>query len=179
MSKMCANRAPFPHHPSLDLRMPLNTSLNCIHSTRPLPHGCSLVSGDCKGRHASLFTKVATLNASHGPFTALFCIGQFFGDTLDDLTPFLTNATPVPIPTYFVSAEESPCGQELLAAFGAQGGTLCPNLHFLGRSGVREVEGLRVAFLSGVYSPDSFRAAPAAVPGKVCGMSTCPLPICP
>ncbi len=129
------------------------------------------MSGDCKGRHASLFGKVAALNASHGPFAALFCVGQFFGDTLDELAPFLTNTTPVPIPTYFVAADESPCGQELLAAFGAQGGTLCPNLHFLGRSGVREIEGLRVAFLSGVYRADSFRAAPASMPGKV--YSTC------
>lgn len=161
------------HFPASTMKLnPGNTHSNSTHvySNLRAAFACSLVSGDCKGRHASLFAKVASLNASHGPFAALFCVGQFFGDTLDELTPFLTNATPVPIPTYFVSAEESSCGQELLAAFGAQGGALCPNLHFLGRSGVREIEGLRVAFLSGVYSADSFRAAPVTVPGKVCGL---------
>jgi hypothetical protein len=51
-----------------------------------------LVSGDVAGRHQSVFAKVAALNKSHGPFDALFCVGDFFGATHDELQPYLSSA---------------------------------------------------------------------------------------
>ena len=36
------------------------------------------------------------------------------------------------------------------------GGDLCPNLHYLGRAGVKKVGGLTVAFLSGVFDGERY-----------------------
>ena len=93
----------------------------------------SLISGDVRGRHAALFGKVDALNKSHGPFAALFCVGQFFGaeNQHDELAEFVGGAGVVPIPTYFVCAEEPQCAA-LNTALGAGTHTLCKNLHYLG-----------------------------------------------
>jgi lariat debranching enzyme len=37
-----------------------------------------------------------------------------------------------------------------------EGGTLAPNVHYLGRAGVTEREGLHIAYLSGIYAPKFF-----------------------
>lgn len=39
-----------------------------------------LFSGPVEGRLEALFARVKTVNASSGPFDALFCVGQFFAD---------------------------------------------------------------------------------------------------
>lgn len=39
----------------------------------------SLAVGAAKGAIATLFSKVKTMNAKHGPFELLLCVGDFFG----------------------------------------------------------------------------------------------------
>jgi hypothetical protein len=88
---------------------------------------CSLVCGDVRGRHESLFAKVGALNKSHGPFHALFCVGQFFGNDNDELQPYISSAKQIPIPTYFV------CGNEpQFTLLQDDNKEVCTNLKFLG-----------------------------------------------
>lgn len=56
----------------------------------------------------------------------------------------------LPFPLSFIGGNNEDF--ETLAPL-AKGGALAPNVTYLGRSGVREVAGLRVAFLSGIHAP--------------------------
>jgi len=63
----------------------------------------------------------------------------------------------VPLPTYFICGDEF--DTSLIDALPS-GGTLCPNLHYLGRAGVQTLSlgahQLTVAYLSGHYDPSSY-----------------------
>eukprot|EP01012_Entosiphon_sulcatum_P011400 TRINITY_DN16915_c0_g1_i1.p1 TRINITY_DN16915_c0_g1~~TRINITY_DN16915_c0_g1_i1.p1 ORF type:complete len:527 (+),score=65.35 TRINITY_DN16915_c0_g1_i1:22-1581(+) len=112
-----------------------------------------LVAGDVDGKFDLLFARAQALNAKVGPFDCLLCVGRFLSTTTPhgaDNAPsldYLKGTTPVPIPTYFISA--NPSEFELPDA----GGEICPNLHFLGKQGVLKIHGLHVAFVSGKYDP--------------------------
>lgn len=67
---------------------------------------------------------------------------------VDDL---LTEEKEAPLPTYFVDASPA-----LIEKFGNTGGKIGDNLNFLGSHGVKEVHGLRVAYLSGKYDEEIF-----------------------
>merc|ERR1719324_425035 len=64
--------------------------------------------------------------------------------------PYLKGDKRAPRDCYFIDT-----GEVLLQA-APKGRTLNSNLHFLGAYGVREVCGLRVAFLSGRYDPATY-----------------------
>lgn len=60
---------------------------------------------------------------------------------------------PWPVPTWFIGGNHEAwniLGQRL------EGGEMVPNLGYLGRAGTRTLNGLRIAFLSGVYSPRAY-----------------------
>ena len=108
------------------------------------------------GGFASLMSKVAKVQASHGPFSLLLCVGQFFSSAAHanlELQPFLAGVSAVAVPTYFI------CGQEEYTALVdhmPDGGELCPGLHYLGRAGVKALAGLKVAYLSGVFDAERY-----------------------
>jgi hypothetical protein len=115
-----------------------------------------LVCGDTNGNFKSLFLRVEKLQKKHD-FSVLFCVGTFFSDKLDcakQLGPYLCGEEKVPMPTYFIMGADKHTDA---VDDKAEGGELCPNLHYLGRAGVKEVGGLRVAYLSGVYDPVFFK----------------------
>jgi len=124
-----------------------------------------LISGDVKGRFDELFSKVAKVNSSaHGPFQALFCVGQFFSssDTPSvELLQYIDENKAIPIPTYFIAGEEKGVDTERIDLI-QDGGVLCKNLEYLGREGVKTVAGLDVAYLSGSYDPVLYGEAPSA-----------------
>lgn len=60
---------------------------------------------------------------------------------------------PWPIPTLFIGGNHEPWN--VLEAL-PEGGFLQPNLEYLGRSGIRTFDSLRIAGLSGVHSPRAF-----------------------
>ncbi|WP_219471151.1 metallophosphoesterase family protein [Nonomuraea rhizosphaerae] len=65
-----------------------------------------------------------------------------------DFPEFAAGWRSMSAPVYFIGGNHEPW-----PALDAQGaGEWAPGFHFLGRSGVREVGGLRVAFLSGIHS---------------------------
>jgi hypothetical protein len=121
-----------------------------------------LVCGDTCGKFKSLFTKAGKLQKKHG-FSALFCVGNFFADTPEgnsELKPYLDGISSVPLPIYFVlgtDKDTSPV-DEL-----PEGGQLCPNLHYLGRSGLKHVEGLSVVFMSGAHDPVFFKDSGSSI----------------
>ncbi|MBB2909366.1 putative phosphodiesterase [Streptosporangium becharense] len=65
-----------------------------------------------------------------------------------DFPEFAAGRRTMSAPVHFIGGNHEPWPS--LDAHGA--GEWAPGFHFLGRSGVREIAGLRVAFLSGVYS---------------------------
>ena len=75
---------------------------------------------------------------------------------LGDFPDFLHGRAKFPWPVYAIGGNHEPYGwlDEM-----AEGGVLAPNCSYLGRAGCTEIEGLRVAFLSGIYSPKAFDTA--------------------
>lgn len=118
-----------------------------------------LISGDACGQFKSLFSRAGKIQKSkNGPFDALLCVGNFFGDEgSQQLLPYLTGKKALPLPTYFVTGGEPSSELTALLDSMPEGGELAPNLTFLGRSGVAGIAGLRVAFLSGRFDAAKFR----------------------
>jgi Icc-related predicted phosphoesterase len=66
-----------------------------------------------------------------------------------------------PVPLLFIGGNHEPWGY---LDEHRNGGRLAPNIEFLGRAGIREVGGLRIAGISGNYSPEHFHAPHPSVP---------------
>eukprot|EP00928_Gymnodinium_smaydae_P057618 TRINITY_DN40833_c0_g1_i1.p1 TRINITY_DN40833_c0_g1~~TRINITY_DN40833_c0_g1_i1.p1 ORF type:complete len:608 (-),score=141.79 TRINITY_DN40833_c0_g1_i1:73-1821(-) len=117
-----------------------------------------LVSGDARGGLARLFATVEAQAAKVGPFDALLCVGALLPDAssaddagaLASAGAYLGGERGPPVATYFIDA-----GAALLHA-APEGRQLGENLHFLGAYGIREISGLRVAYLSGRYDPQLY-----------------------
>ncbi|GFR50327.1 hypothetical protein Agub_g12534, partial [Astrephomene gubernaculifera] len=122
-----------------------------------------LFAGAVEGDLPGLFKKVEAVNKKNGPFDALFCTGQFFGqgddlaDPNDALIAYVTGQASIPVPTYFIGGFGS--GSEaILAALPASKA----HLKYLGRSGVTSINGLNVAFLDGTYNHPTYTGRGAA-----------------
>ena len=116
----------------------------------------SLICGDVCGEFTSLIAKVSKVHASHGPFSFLFCVGQFFANASHDnsqLQPYIAHQATLPLPIYFIASHEY---HTALIDHLPAGGELCPNLTYLGRSGVRRLGGLTVGYLSGEYDSERY-----------------------
>jgi len=117
----------------------------------PVPTFKVLVSGDAMGRLEKLYSTVEAQVAKVGSFDALLCVGASFlpqdaaGESPEGLVDYLTGTKRPPVETFFI--DSSPV---LLQAY-PQGEVLSPQLHFLGGYGIKEVKGLRIAYLSGRY----------------------------
>jgi len=66
-----------------------------------------------------------------------------------------TQKKQIPVPMYFVAGNHEPFS--FLEESYPNGGTLCPDLHYLGRSGSKQIEGFEVSYLSGIFSTKSFK----------------------
>jgi len=114
---------------------------------------------------------VNTVNAKSGPFHCLLCVGQFLANDADSAQQFkeyVSGQKSVPIPTYFIG-DYGEGAEELssqVAGDSTGKGQICENLFYLRGAGIREIAGLRVAFLSGKYDKltyeDTSRVAVAA-----------------
>ncbi|KAK4257789.1 hypothetical protein QN277_007329 [Acacia crassicarpa] len=125
-----------------------------------------LLCGDVMGRLNQLFKRVSSVNKSAGPFDVLFCVGQFFPestDQLDEFMDYIEGRTQVPLPTYFIGDYGVGAPKVLLAAskdpanrgFKMDGLRVCDNLYWLKGSGKFTLLELSVAYLSGRQSPDA------------------------
>ena len=59
----------------------------------------------------------------------------------------------VPVSTYFIVSDDS--NTKLIDRF-PDGGEICPNLTFLGRYGIRNINGMKIGYLSGKYNSELF-----------------------
>lgn len=121
-----------------------------------------LACGDVGGNLAKLFATIESQVAKVGAFDAALCVGSFFprleagadggpsAVVRDGFAPYFAGDKKAPVPTFFI--DDSP----VLLQAAPGGKRLCEGLHFLGGHGVRDVSGLRVAFLSGHYDAEVF-----------------------
>ncbi|CBQ72920.1 conserved hypothetical protein [Sporisorium reilianum SRZ2] len=134
-----------------------------------------LLIGPVNGRLLDLISKVSAIQSKHGPFTALFILGDLFHPSptetlLAQQTDLLQGTIHLPIPTYFYQGSAPPTqavAEAIAAASNApqkdvpQG--LVPvaeNLFWAkGKSGVFVTQnGFRVAFVGGVWDSRKFAA---------------------
>ncbi|XP_054821811.1 zinc finger CCCH domain-containing protein 64 [Prosopis cineraria] len=124
-----------------------------------------LLCGDVMGCLNQLFKRVSSVNKSAGPFDALFCVGQFFpesSDQLDEFMDYIEGRAQVPLPTYFIGDYGFGAPKVLLTAskepancgFKMDGLKVCENLYWLKGSGKFSLLGLSIAYLSGRQSSD-------------------------
>ena len=113
-----------------------------------------LVCGDVRGHLDACFARVTTVNANHGPFACLLCVGDFLGPLAgapELLAPFRSGERTPPLPTYFLGPPGGGLPSELLASSDA-GGEVAPRMTCLGAAGIHVLSGLKVAFISGAQT---------------------------
>jgi len=101
-----------------------------------------------RGRYDLLYARVGPIHEKKGPFSCLLCVGDFFGEheaAQNALAPYCCGERAVPLPTYFLAG---PSGMPACMDGKEDGGELAPNLTCLGKLGISEVAGLKIAFAS-------------------------------
>ncbi|KAF9256836.1 hypothetical protein L218DRAFT_172786 [Marasmius fiardii PR-910] len=128
-----------------------------------------LTVGSAVGSIKDLFAKVKAIDAKHGKFDFVLCLGDFFGplgssseDSEDQATMLLEGKLDVPIECYIMQGE-NPLPDTVIQKFAKTGGELCKNVFLLSKSGlITTANGLRVACLGGIYNEDVYSNAEAA-----------------
>ncbi|CAH8853099.1 unnamed protein product [Trichobilharzia szidati] len=105
-----------------------------------------LICGDVKGKVKALFSRVLKIMATAGQFDMMFCLGDFFGNNIEEVEGLIDGNIAVPLPTYIVSplteSARKFCDQE-------SGCKLCSNLTYLGSKGTyTTMTGLRVVYMA-------------------------------
>lgn len=125
------------------------------------------MSGDAEGNLIKLFTQVENQQNRVGKFDVLFTVGAFLPGTgpgakeaSANLVEYVGGKRKAPVETYFIESRSA----ALLQA-APEGKVLCEGVHFLGGFGIKEIKGLRVAYLSGRYDLGAWEANPAGTPG--------------
>jgi len=104
------------------------------------------VVSDVCGKFDSLFARINTIAAQHGQFTMLLCIGKFLGGSIESLKPYIANEKQVPLPLFFITTTDE---EALIASHMGKFGQVCNNCVYLGKSGLREINGLQVGYFGG------------------------------
>ena len=73
----------------------------------------------------------------------------------NDFPNYLKGDKKISAPMYFVAGNHEPFSY--LETGHPNGGMLCPNLHYLGRSGSTQIDGCDVSYLSGIYGEKYFQ----------------------
>eukprot|EP00290_Baffinella_frigidus_P056936 CAMPEP_0180368684 /NCGR_PEP_ID=MMETSP0989-20121125/17747_1 /TAXON_ID=697907 /ORGANISM="non described non described, Strain CCMP2293" /LENGTH=287 /DNA_ID=CAMNT_0022363317 /DNA_START=31 /DNA_END=890 /DNA_ORIENTATION=- len=121
-----------------------------------------MVCGDVGGNLEELFKKVEAVQKKSGVFDMLLCAGEFFGSQdiggeedqqpnyvdVNPLKDYASGVKKAPCKTYFL------CGKEWGPSLD-QGAADCkrvaPDIFFLGVAGIIDLNGLRIAFMSGSF----------------------------
>mmetsp|Transcript_44570 Transcript_44570/g.127816 ORF Transcript_44570/g.127816 Transcript_44570/m.127816 type:complete len:664 (-) Transcript_44570:38-2029(-) len=120
-----------------------------------------LVAGDVEGNLVKLFAQVESQQKRVGAFDVLFAVGGFLPVVGGEgaaaagaaLAEYVTGKRQAPVDTYFIESRST-----AFISAAPEGKKLCERVHFLGGFGVREIRGLRVAYLSGRYDPAVYGA---------------------
>ena len=147
------------------------------HITQPHTHKNSnqntmvkekfLLVGDVRGNLDVLTDRVRKLNDSgKGPFNVVLCVGEFSRRDLSSASFFrdvMEGREKLPFSLHFILS-----GTPSDAIFAEHHGLgsiphdLSATVHYLGQAGVARIADLNVAYLSGFYDRDTYRAAAAA-----------------
>mmetsp|Transcript_112665 Transcript_112665/g.318305 ORF Transcript_112665/g.318305 Transcript_112665/m.318305 type:complete len:659 (-) Transcript_112665:313-2289(-) len=115
-----------------------------------------LFVGDAEGRLSKLFDQVTNQQKRVGNFDVLFAVGSFLPgsgapEAAAQFAKFAMGKEKAPVATYFVESTSA-----ALLQTAPDGKQLCENVQFLGGYGIREIQGLQVAYLSGHYDVDVY-----------------------
>lgn len=103
-----------------------------------------LICGDVEGKFEQLYQRIDEIQKKQ-KFDVLFCVGKFFGNNIQSLEPYKTGAKLASILTYCLLTEED---INLLPTDLRKGGQLSANIHHLGPMGMKEIQGVSVAYFS-------------------------------
>ena len=105
-----------------------------------------LLVGNVDGKFEYLFEKIALLNSKGQTFDCLFCVGNTLTFTFN-IKPYLSKEKIFPLPTYFLDSSELSFSLNDLFPEGKE---IFENFTFLGRSGIKDIQGLKIAYLNGI-----------------------------
>ena len=113
-----------------------------------------LVVGNVQGEIVKLTQLVKNIQSKKGDFDLLLCAGKFFPNKVYDMEELRkevlsARGAKMDIETYFTDSSDL-AGPLMNSAQGKDGVALMKRLNFLGRSGIRVVKGLRIAYVSGI-----------------------------
>ena len=108
-----------------------------------------LICADLEGHFDFLIERLKAFISKGEHFDLVLCVGKTLSHTFD-MRKFTHSDKPVmPIPFYFIDSGEF---SSVLMTLYPDGKEIAPNLHYLGRSGIKIINGLSIAFLSGMVN---------------------------
>ncbi|GBE81690.1 hypothetical protein SCP_0400610 [Sparassis crispa] len=126
-----------------------------------------LTIGTAAGSIRELFAKIKAIDAKHGKFDLVLCVGDFFGPLLDggtvgeddEIVQLLDGRLEAPVDCYIMQGEH-PLPALVIEKFAKTGSTLAKNVFLLHKSGVLTTShGLRIGCLGGIYDSNLYAAA--------------------
>lgn len=124
-----------------------------------------LTVGSAVGSIRDIFSKVGGINAKHGKFDLVLCIGDFFGPVQEDgtgseeVSQLLNGEIEAPLECYVMQGEH-PLPHAVIEKYASTSGQLCKNVFLLSKSGiVTTPHGLRIACLGGIYDATIYAEA--------------------
>ena len=105
-----------------------------------------LISGDVEGNFDFLLSKIQSFLDKNQSFDLCLCVGRTFSLDLD-LTKLKKDDKKIPIPIYFIDTSEF---SGVLHTLHPDGVDVLPNLTFLGKAGIKKIQGVSIAYLSGM-----------------------------
>ncbi|KAG9318642.1 nuclear protein [Chiua virens] len=119
-----------------------------------------LTVGSALGSIRSLFSRIRSIDAKHGKFDCVLCLGDFFGslddtegDSRNEVAELLNGSLQAPLKCYLMQGQ-NPLPEPIIEQYARTGGELCKDVFLLNKSGVvSTVHGLKIACLGGIYNP--------------------------
>ncbi|KAI6028559.1 CwfJ C-terminus 1-domain-containing protein-like protein [Pisolithus orientalis] len=111
-----------------------------------------LAVGAALGSVRDLFAKIKSIDAKHGKFDYVLCVGDFFGPLQD-------------ASAHDGASDEgdNPLPEDVIKKYADTGGELCKDVFLLNKSAlVTTIQDLRIACLGGIYNPDVYGSSEAA-----------------
>ncbi|EIN07103.1 hypothetical protein PUNSTDRAFT_104608 [Punctularia strigosozonata HHB-11173 SS5] len=122
-----------------------------------------LTVGPAAGSIRDLFAKVKSIDAKHGKFDLLLCVGDFFGkEQGSDTQDLLEDKLEVPMECYVMQGGYA-LPTPVIEKYAKTGGELCKNVFLLAKSAmVTTPQGLKIACLGGVYDSVAYVTSDSA-----------------
>ncbi|KAF8844424.1 nuclear protein [Paxillus ammoniavirescens] len=136
-------------------------STSMVNTASPSTTGVKILTvGSAVGSIRDLFAKIRAVDAKHGKFDCVLCLGDFFGplqersagkDVQNDTLQLLDGTIEAPLKCYIMQGE-NPLPEPVIEKYAETGGELCKDVFLLNKSGVVTTpHGLRIACLGGIY----------------------------